>query len=141
MSLPVLPSRLHPGDTIAVIYPAGPVRDQARLANGLQVLRDLNLRIRHYPLDGSGPEYLAADDEQRIQNLYRLWNDEEVKALIAARGLWLSAHHRKDEPGSASLPAQMADRFQRPHCFAEWNFCRNWLGHAARTYGDHLGRY
>ncbi|WP_339138233.1 MAG: LD-carboxypeptidase [Candidatus Electrothrix sp. GW3-4] len=86
MSLPVLPSRLHPGDTIAVIYPAGPVRDQARLANGLQVLRDLNLRIRHYPLDGSGPEYLAADDEQRIQNLYRLWNDEEVKALIAARG-------------------------------------------------------
>jgi muramoyltetrapeptide carboxypeptidase len=46
----------------------------------------LNLRVRHYHPDNSGPEYLAADDEQRIKEFYRLWNDDEVKALISARG-------------------------------------------------------
>ena len=86
MSLPLLPPRLGPGDTVGVIYPAGPVRDQARLEQGLQILRNLNLRVRHYPLDQSGPEYLAADDEQRLKGFYRLWNDEAVKAVIAARG-------------------------------------------------------
>ncbi|CAK8714523.1 Muramoyltetrapeptide carboxypeptidase [Candidatus Electrothrix laxa] len=82
----VLPPRLNSGDTVGVIYPAGPVRDQARLEKGLQVLRDMNLKVRHCHPDGSGPEYLAANDEQRIKDLYRLWNDEEVKALISARG-------------------------------------------------------
>ncbi|WLE98026.1 MAG: LD-carboxypeptidase [Candidatus Electrothrix communis] len=86
MSLPILPPRLYPGDTVGVIYPAGPARDQAKLEKGLQVLRDLDLRVRHYHPDNSGPDYLAADDEQRIMKFYRLWNDDEVKALISARG-------------------------------------------------------
>ncbi|MCW5211557.1 LD-carboxypeptidase [Desulfobulbus sp. TB] len=86
MSLPVLPPRLGPGDTVGVIYPAGPVRDQARLENGLQILRNMDLCVRHYHPDKSGPDYLATDDEQRVQNFYRLWYDEKVKALIAARG-------------------------------------------------------
>lgn len=86
MPLPVLPPRLRPGDTVGVIYPAGPIRNQAGLEKGLQILRDLNLRVRHYHPDNSGPEYLAADDEQRIKGLCRIWNDDEVKALISARG-------------------------------------------------------
>ncbi|WP_446009339.1 S66 peptidase family protein [Candidatus Electrothrix sp.] len=86
MPLPLLPPRLYPGDSIGVIYPAGPVRDQARLESGLQILRGLNLRVRHYHPDNSGPDYLAANDEQRVRNFHHLWNDETVKALIAARG-------------------------------------------------------
>ncbi|MCI5150545.1 MAG: LD-carboxypeptidase, partial [Candidatus Electrothrix sp. MAN1_4] len=86
MSLPLLPPRLYPGDSIAVIYPAGPVRNQKRLESGLQILRGLNLRVRHYYPDNSGPDYLAANDEQRVWNFHQLWNDETVKALIAARG-------------------------------------------------------
>ncbi|XOF33971.1 MAG: S66 peptidase family protein [Candidatus Electrothrix sp. YB6] len=83
---PVLPPRLRPGDTVGVVYPAGPVRDTATLENGIRMLRDLNLRVRHYAPDNSGPDYLAADDGQRIMSLQRLWSDDEVKALIAARG-------------------------------------------------------
>jgi muramoyltetrapeptide carboxypeptidase len=83
---PILPSRLCPGDSIGVIYPAGPVRDQTRLEKGLQILRNLNLRVRHYHPEGTGPDYLAANDDQRVWNFHHLWNDEEVKALIAARG-------------------------------------------------------
>jgi muramoyltetrapeptide carboxypeptidase len=86
MSLPILPPRLQAGDTVGVIYPAGPVRDQARLKNGLQVLQNMGFRIRHYSPENNGPEYLATDDEHRVKNFYRLWSDEQVKALIAARG-------------------------------------------------------
>jgi muramoyltetrapeptide carboxypeptidase len=51
------------------------------------MLRDLGLHIRcELPPNGSGPDYLAADDHWRLAELHRLWADEEVKALIAARG-------------------------------------------------------
>jgi muramoyltetrapeptide carboxypeptidase len=86
MKRPVLPPRLQPGDTVGIIHPAGPVRDEEGFAQGLQSLHDLGLNIRREPPDGSGPEYLAADDQQRLAELHRLWADEEVKAVIAARG-------------------------------------------------------
>lgn len=83
---PVLPPSLHPGDTVGIFYPAGPVRDSTAFASGLQALRDMGLQISHDPPDGSGPDYLAADDRQRTKELHKLWADEGVKALLAARG-------------------------------------------------------
>jgi muramoyltetrapeptide carboxypeptidase len=82
----LLPPPLAPGDTIAVFHPAGPVREPANFDSGLRLLRDLGLRVRHHPPSGSGPDYLAAADEERLRELHRLWADEEVKGLIAARG-------------------------------------------------------
>ena len=82
----ILPSPLRPGDTVGIIHPAGPVRDEEGFAKGLQILRDLGLNVRCEPPNGSGPDYLAANDQQRLAELHRLWADEEVKALIAARG-------------------------------------------------------
>lgn len=86
MRQPLLPSRLQPGDTVGIIHPAGPVRNAEGFAQGLQVLRDMGLHIRCELPDSSGTDYLAADDRQRLAELHRLWADEEVKALIAARG-------------------------------------------------------
>uniref|UniRef100_UPI0040566656 S66 peptidase family protein n=1 Tax=Candidatus Electronema sp. TaxID=2698783 RepID=UPI0040566656 len=86
MRQPLLPPRLQPGDTVGIIHPAGPVRDEEGFAQGLHVLRDFGLQIRCEPPDGSGPDYLAADDRQRLAELHRLWADEEIKALISARG-------------------------------------------------------
>lgn len=86
MRQPILPPSLQPGDTVGIIHPAGPVRNEEGFVQGLQVLRDLGLRIRCQPPNGSGTDYLAADDRHRLTELHRLWADEEVKALIAARG-------------------------------------------------------
>ncbi|MCI5223179.1 MAG: LD-carboxypeptidase [Candidatus Electrothrix sp. AR4] len=83
---PVLPSPLRPGDTIGVVYPAGPVRNAATLEQGLRILRDLGLRVRHYRPENGDAEYLAADDRHRLLELHRFWADDEVKALIATRG-------------------------------------------------------
>lgn len=83
---PLLPPRLQPGDTVGIIHPAGPVRDEEGFTLGLQTLRDMGLNIRYEPPDSSGPDYLAANDSQRLNELHRLWADEEVKVLIGARG-------------------------------------------------------
>jgi muramoyltetrapeptide carboxypeptidase len=82
----ILPARLQPGDTIGVFHPSGPIRDSAAFESGLHILRELGLQIRHQYPDNSGPDYLAANDNKRISELHALWADDEVKALIAARG-------------------------------------------------------
>ena len=86
MADPLLPARLQPGDTVAVIHPAGPIRKSASFEKGLHILREFGLQVRDNHPPDSGPEYLAAADEDRLRELHTLWSDREVKALIAARG-------------------------------------------------------
>lgn len=86
MADPILPPRLKEGDSIGVFHPAGPIQDSAAFESGLHILRDLGLQVRHHHPDGSGPDYLAAGDKERVRELHALWADDEVKGLIAARG-------------------------------------------------------
>ncbi len=81
-----LPPCLRPGDTLGIVHPAGPVQDYKSFENGLQMLRDLGLRIRWQAPDGSGSDYLAADDQRRLHELHSLWADDAIKAIMAARG-------------------------------------------------------
>lgn len=77
-----------PGDTVAVVAPAGPVPDD-RLDVGLDVLRSWGLVVREMPhvrgrLDGL--DYLAATDVSRAADLMAAWVDPEVAAVFCARG-------------------------------------------------------
>ena len=80
--------RLVPGDTVAVVAPAGPAPAD-RLDAGLEVLRSWGLvvqegphaRGRHEDLD-----YLAATDASRAADLMAAWCDPGVSAVICARG-------------------------------------------------------
>ncbi len=83
---PILPPRLKAGDTIGVFHPAGPIQDLAIFESGLHILREFGLQVRHHHPDDSGPDYLAAGDEERVRELHTLWADDEVKGLITARG-------------------------------------------------------
>jgi muramoyltetrapeptide carboxypeptidase len=81
-------SRLRAGDRVAVVAPAGPVREPA-LDAGLDVLRSWGLEVeetehvrgRHDRLG-----YLAADDAARAQDLTRAWSDPDLAAVLCARG-------------------------------------------------------
>jgi muramoyltetrapeptide carboxypeptidase LdcA involved in peptidoglycan recycling len=83
---PILPPHLKTGDTIGVFHPAGPIQDRAVFESGLHILRGFGLQVRHHHPDDSGPDYLAAGDEERVRELHTLWADDEVKGLITARG-------------------------------------------------------
>lgn len=86
MADPILPPRLKTGDTIGIFHPAGPIEDLAAFESGLHILREFGLQVRHHYPDDSGPDYLAAGDEERVRELHTLWADDEVKGLITARG-------------------------------------------------------
>ncbi|MDF1614540.1 S66 peptidase family protein [Desulfurivibrio dismutans] len=82
-----LPPPLRQGDTIGIFAPAGPVQDRNAVEAGLRLLREAGFTIRcRRDLLDRRQGYLAGDDQQRVQELHELWQDPEVKALLALRG-------------------------------------------------------
>ena len=80
--------RLAPGARVAVVAPSGPV-PQERLDAGLAVLRSWGLDVavgEH--VRGAEPDhpYLAAADRQRADDLMAAWLDDDVAAVVCARG-------------------------------------------------------
>ncbi|PXY29353.1 LD-carboxypeptidase [Prauserella sp. PE36] len=79
---------LRPGDTVALVAPAGPVPAD-RLDAGVAVLQTWDLRVRCLPgVRARHPElsYLAGTDVQRAAEFQEAWLDPEVAAVFAARG-------------------------------------------------------
>lgn len=81
-------SRLHPGDTVAVVSPSGPAPDGPLDAGvavleswGLSVVLADNARGRHEHFD-----YLSGVDASRADDFMRAWLDPSVAAVFAARG-------------------------------------------------------
>ena len=78
------PPAVRPGDTVAVVAPAGPF-DRAAFETGLAVISgryapryDERILSRH--------RYLAGDDERRFSELVAALADPDVKAVFCARG-------------------------------------------------------
>ena len=78
------PHAVQPGDTIAVIAPAGPF-DRAALETGIAVLGN-RYRVRYDERVYSRQRYLAGDDERRLAELTGALGDPEIKAVFCARG-------------------------------------------------------
>lgn len=91
-----IPPPLRRGDCIGLFAPAGPVRDQGRVEAGIRLLEEMGYRTKLLRRPATGPDYLAGDDQARAAELHALWQDIEVKALMALRGgfgcLRLMAH-------------------------------------------------
>jgi muramoyltetrapeptide carboxypeptidase len=80
--------RLHAGDRVAVVAPAGPVEGD-RLDAGLAVLESWGLDVRvteHARGTHERFRYLAADDASRAADLTSAWTDPRVRAVFCARG-------------------------------------------------------
>ncbi len=84
----VRPERLAVGSRVGVVAPSGPVPPH-RLERGLGVLRGWGLDVEVGPHVAGGTStlpYLAADDEQRAEDLTSAWLDDGLGAVICARG-------------------------------------------------------
>lgn len=80
------PPPLEKGQTIGLAAPAGPIQEDV-LRQGLQLLRDCGVKKVKYAADICRREnYLAGSDHRRLAELHELWDDDEVKAIVAVRG-------------------------------------------------------
>jgi muramoyltetrapeptide carboxypeptidase len=75
---------LRPGDSVAVIAPAGPF-DRESFDAGLAVISE-RYRVHHDPGIFERDRYLAGDDTRRLAELSDALASPEVKAIFCARG-------------------------------------------------------
>ena len=81
----IRPKKLKKGDRVGVVAPAGPV-DREFLEKGLKVLRSMKLEpvLGKYLFSQRG--YLAGKDEDRADDLMSMFENQDVKAILCARG-------------------------------------------------------
>jgi muramoyltetrapeptide carboxypeptidase len=85
MARTVKPPRLKPGDTIAIIAPAGTPKP-ADLKLGADRIKKLGYNVYVHPQCRLCRGYLAGDDKTRAAALMEVFTDSRFKAIFAARG-------------------------------------------------------
>jgi len=88
MTGPTRPRRLRPGDTVALVAPAGPVTVQL-LDAAVSALENWGVTVRVYDTARARhPKfpYLSASDAERAADFQAAWLAPDVDAVFAARG-------------------------------------------------------
>lgn len=81
------PPYLQPGDTIGIICPSGFMAPE-KAAECIRVLQEewgYKVKIGH-TLTGQSDNYFSGNDEERLADFQQMLDDEEVKAILCARG-------------------------------------------------------
>lgn len=84
--MPILPPPLSPGDTIGVVAPSSPQRDDDRLRRGIAYLHSKGYRVREGAALWNRYGYLAGRDAERAEDLNAMIRDPQVRMIIAGRG-------------------------------------------------------
>jgi muramoyltetrapeptide carboxypeptidase len=89
------PRALRPGDLVGVCAPAGAI-DPGRLERGVAALEALGYRVRVTPAAAGRFRFNSGTPEERLADLMSLLEDDEVAAIVSARGGagsgWLMPH-------------------------------------------------
>jgi muramoyltetrapeptide carboxypeptidase len=81
----VKPRRLEKGDTIGVITPGSFINDRA-LEKGIRNLEGLGLKVKLGQHIREQRGFTAGTDQQRLDDLHRMFEDQEVQGIWCARG-------------------------------------------------------
>jgi muramoyltetrapeptide carboxypeptidase len=107
MDIPIVhPQALKPGDTIAIIAPAGPIEQRHDLHRGVETFERMGFRVIYTERIFQSAGYLAGGDEERAEELMSSFESTEVKAIVSLRGGY----------GCARLIPWLNQRRLRPHC-------------------------
>jgi muramoyltetrapeptide carboxypeptidase len=79
------PAALRPGDTIALLAPAGVV-DKKKVAEAVLNIEKRGYRVRVFPAAYDQRGYLAGGDTQRARDLNMAFGDPEVRMILCLRG-------------------------------------------------------
>ncbi|HEX7873810.1 MAG TPA: LD-carboxypeptidase [Sphingobium sp.] len=85
---PSKPPRLHPGDTVGLIEPAGFSDGQPQIDAVKATIAGMGLVPKVAPHVLSRFGYLAGSDRDRAADINALFADESVRAIFAVRGGW-----------------------------------------------------
>lgn len=85
---PILPAALKTGDKIAVIAPAGPLRDVKAADDFEKILRDMGFDVVMGENVKSKTGFFTASDTNRKKELETFFADDSVKAIIGIKGGW-----------------------------------------------------
>jgi len=89
VSIPVIkPTRLQPGDQVAISSPAGAVWKEELVTEFTEVLTGLGLRVVTGRTLTQKYGYLAGTDEMRATELNEFFADKNTKAILSAKGGW-----------------------------------------------------
>jgi len=79
------PSRLAPGDAVALVAPGGAV-ERDRVDGAVRLLESRGLHVRVRPDITASCRYLAGDDRRRREELLDALRNPEIRAVFLARG-------------------------------------------------------
>lgn len=84
----VRPPRLRPGDTVGLVNPAGATWSPLDVDIVRETFEALGLKVRvgGHVLDRHG--YLAGRDQDRADDVNRMFGDREVRGVVCIRGGW-----------------------------------------------------
>lgn len=82
----LIPPALVKGDTIGIFAPAGYPEDDSAVHRGIRILHELGFQVKMPSSLWPGADYLADTDQNRGQEFNRLYQDQEVQAMLALRG-------------------------------------------------------
>jgi muramoyltetrapeptide carboxypeptidase len=82
----VYPAPLQPGDTIAVVAPAGNLSDRENYVAGCNILTEMGYSVAAREHRWPGYGYLADRDQNRAAELHQAFLDPDVRGIIALRG-------------------------------------------------------
>ncbi len=80
------PHLLSPGDTVALVGPASPLKTEAEVLGAMAAVEALGLRVKAYPSARAKFDYLAGTDKQRAADLNRAIADEKIAGIFCIRG-------------------------------------------------------
>jgi muramoyltetrapeptide carboxypeptidase len=81
-----IPAYLRPGDTIGIVCPAG-YMDSEKAASCIHVLKEWGYEVRiGETLGGASGNYFSGTDDERLADLQRMLDDDNVQAVLCARG-------------------------------------------------------
>ena len=81
----IKPPGLRQGDLIGIISPAGPV-DQPELEAGIKMIESSGFKVCIGPNTYNRRDYLAGKDKERLSDFHAMFSDQDVKAVLCARG-------------------------------------------------------
>jgi muramoyltetrapeptide carboxypeptidase len=87
MNIPTVhPRCLKKGDTIAIVAPAGPLKDTDALHASIAAIEGMGFRVRYDKRIFQSSRYLAGSDIDRSEELMRAFEDDSTQAIIGLRG-------------------------------------------------------